>query len=214
MQDHQPSSQTAQGLHKIGLILRQHAWKDGHEQGISPTQAQVLIALQAERGGGLRLSSIAATLAVTPATASDAVSALEAKGLLTKAPDPDDRRAISITLTSKGRREARGIGLWPDALLEAIDTLDSDEHAVFQRTLIKLIHTLQTRGAIPTARMCVNCTYFRPNASADTRRPHYCAYVDAPIGDSDLRIDCDDVEILEEPQRQQLWQVFVEGQSA
>jgi hypothetical protein len=33
---------------------------------------------------------------------------------------------------------------------------------------------------------------FRPYAHPDPRAPHHCAFVDAPFGDGQLRVDCPD----------------------
>ncbi|WP_242908088.1 hypothetical protein [Actinomadura terrae] len=52
--------------------------------------------------------------------------------------------------------------------------------------------SLQDRRAIPVARMCLTCTYFRPNAHPGTDRPHHCAFVDNPFDDGELRLECPD----------------------
>jgi hypothetical protein len=40
--------------------------------------------------------------------------------------------------------------------------------------------------------MCATCVFFRPDVHDDPERPHHCAFVDAPFGDRQLRLDCDD----------------------
>ena len=42
------------------------------------------------------------------------------------------------------------------------------------------------------SRMCLDCRFFRPDVHDDPARPHHCAFVDAPFGDAQLRIDCAD----------------------
>lgn len=210
MPDHDPATQTAQGLHKIALVMRHHAWKAASQQGLSPTQAQALVALRSATGP-LRLSALADALSITPATVSEAVTALEEKGLISKSPASDDRRAIALRLTHTGKREAGRVAMWPDAMLDAIGGLDAQEHAVLQRTLIKMIRSLQDRGAVPVARMCVNCSHFRPHAHPGNPKPHHCALLEAPIGDADLRLDCDEVELIDAASSARLWQAFVEG---
>lgn len=81
-------------LSKIGLALKAQAWKGASQQGLTPTQGQVL-ALLAQRGEQ-RLGEVAQSLGITPATASDAVKALAAKGLVVKARGPGDARAVSL----------------------------------------------------------------------------------------------------------------------
>jgi hypothetical protein len=68
---------------------------------------------------------------------------------------------------------------------------------------------LQERGAIPVAKMCVTCRYFRPNVHPDPERPHHCAFVDAPFGDRSLRLDCPDQEPAPSKERSRLWKAFL-----
>lgn len=187
------ADRTLVALSKIGLALRSESWKDTVPRGLNPTQAQVLVVLK-RAGAGLRLSDIADRLGVSAPTVSASVSALERKGLVRKRPADDDARAIHISLTRAGRAEAGKLAEWPDLLLGAVDVLDPAEEAVFLKALLKIIRELQERGRISPARICVTCRYFRPNVHDDTERPHHCAFVDAPFGDRNLRVDCADHE--------------------
>jgi DNA-binding MarR family transcriptional regulator len=202
----------ASGLAKIGLVMRHHAHKAADHAGLSPTQAQVLAVLNARpHADGPTMSQIAAELAITPATLSDSVAALERKGLVARVRDTHDARIVRLSLTPAGARHARDNAGWPDVLLAALDSLSDDERAVFTRALIKMIHSLQQAGQVPTARMCPTCTYFRPNAHASTERPHHCAYVDAPLAELDLRLDCPEHNPAPAAEAQRTWQIFVHG---
>jgi DNA-binding MarR family transcriptional regulator len=68
---------------------------------------------------------------ITPATASDAVTALVDKGLVQKTKAVDDRRAIAITLTLAGQQQADQVLGWSDFLKVAVDELSPKEQAVF-----------------------------------------------------------------------------------
>lgn len=184
------------GLAKIGLALRSQAWQEAAGRGLTPTQGQAL-ALLLGSAAPLRLSQLAEGLGVTAATASDAVQALVAKGLVRKERSREDARALAVSLTPAGREEAARAASWPDFLLHAIDELSAAEQEVFLKGLIKMIRALQERGQIPVARMCVTCRFFRPNAHPDPDRPHHCAFVNAPFGDRNLRIDCPDYQSAE-----------------
>jgi len=182
-----PGALVATGLAKIGLVLRNEAWRARERTGLTPTQGQILALLRA-RGDDVTLREVAAELAVSAPTASDAVAALVAKGLVTKT----RTRTLAIRLTGRGRRAAEREAQWPDFLLEAVDALSPDEQAAFLRGLTTMIRTLQEQGRIPVARMCATCSYFRRDAHDDAERPHHCAFVDAPFGDRQLRLDCAD----------------------
>ncbi|HEX6119438.1 MAG TPA: MarR family winged helix-turn-helix transcriptional regulator, partial [Dongiaceae bacterium] len=132
-------------------------------------------------------------LGITPQTASVAIAALAAKGLVVKAPDASDRRAASLKLTRQGEVAARVAAQWPDFLLDAVRELDAEERTLFLRILIKLIRRLQVDRQIVPQRLCVTCVHFRPNAHPhDPAGPHHCAFVDAPLAETDLRLDCGD----------------------
>ncbi len=179
------------GLAKISLALKSQSWQDAGQHGLSPTQAQILSLLQA-KGKGMRLSELAEGLAVTPATASDAVRVLDEKGLVQKMRSSQDGRAIAITLTPKGKTLAAQTSCWSDLLLDAVGELSELEQTVFLRGLIKMIRKLQETGQIPIAKMCVSCRFFQPNRYPDSDRPHHCSLVDAPFGDRNLRLECSD----------------------
>lgn len=178
----------AAGLHKIGLALRHQAWQAAGGGGIRPTQGQILVALAA--GAELRPTAIAERLAVSLPTVSDSVRVLVDKGLVVKVPDRDDARATRLRLTPAGRREAAGASSWPDFLVAAVDSMSGPEQEAFLAALVKMIHALQVRGQIPVSRMCTSCRFFRPYEHDDGKRPHHCAYVDAPLGPGHLRLDC------------------------
>lgn len=200
----------ATGLHKISLVLRHAAWSEQRHTGLTPTQAQLLVLLGA-RAGGQTLSELATELGVTPATASDSVTALERKGLVEKRRAPGDGRALALRPSPAGRDLARTLALWPDFLLSALGELDADERGVFQRALVKMIRSLQVEDRIPVARMCAGCRFFRPYAHANESAPHHCAFVDAPFGDAELRLECADHEPAPPDQADAVWQRFLAG---
>ena len=178
------------GLSRIGMLLRSEGWRQAEATGLTPTQSQILAHLVAR--GPARIGAIAAEIAVTQPTTSDAVAALVRKGYVEKRPDPADARAAQLHPTDAGTRLAGQLAVWPDALLAAVDMLDDSERAAFLKGLTKMIGALQMRGAIPIQRMCVSCTHFRPNVHSDAARPHHCAFLDAAFGDAALRLACAD----------------------
>jgi len=195
------------GLAKIGIALKQQAWAEAGGRGLTPTQGQVLALLRANPDG-LRLGALAEQLGVTAATTSDSVAALQRKGLVTKEPMAGDARGVIVLLTPTGTREAAAAAAWPDFLLEAVGELSTVEQAAFLRALVSMIRTLQEKGRIPVARMCVSCRFFRPYQHDNPARPHHCAFVDAPFGDGELRLDCPDFRTAADEQAAQTWLAF------
>jgi DNA-binding MarR family transcriptional regulator len=180
------------GLAKISMALKNQSWQDATQYGLSPTQAQILALLQAQGLAGMRLLEVAAGLAVTSATASDAVRVLGEKGLIQKTKAQGDGRAIAITLTDPGRQLAEKTSCWSDLLLGTVDELSAAEQTVFLGGLIKMIRKLQESGQIPIAQMCVTCRFFQPDLYPESDRPHHCDLVNEPFGDRNLRLACSD----------------------
>ncbi|HBQ09629.1 MAG: MarR family winged helix-turn-helix transcriptional regulator [Sandaracinaceae bacterium] len=183
------ASKIADGLVRLSRVLRKDAWAEAGARGITPTQGQIL-ALVASAAEPPRLGDVARALGIKPATASKAVATLLEKELVAKHRAADDARALALSLTAAGRREAKRVSRWPDAVAAVVGTLDAEEQAVLLRTLVKIIRRLQLRGDLE-ARTCAGCAHFRPFVH-EGAAPHHCAFVDAPLGDADLRVDCAD----------------------
>lgn len=203
-------ARVAAGLAKIALVYRHEAWRASGERGLTPTQSQILATIAgATRPIGIK--SIAEALAITMGTVSAAVSTLVEKGLVRKERSASDARAIVLELTPEGERRADAAAAWPDTVLDAAAALPDRDQAGLIRGLVGLIRALQDRGSVPTSRMCVNCRFFRPNVYPGQQRAHHCMYIDEPIGDADLRVECQEMEPAPDDLRPRLWQVFLEG---
>lgn len=189
------STRLATGLAKLGLALRNELGQRSRAEGISPTQAQIVLAVATRPR---RATQLAEELGVGIATISESAATAEAKGLITRRVDPGDGRVVLFEATQAGREAAAELAGWPDFLARAVDLLPTEDQEALLRTTIHLIRQLQTEGRIPVARMCVTCVYFRPNVHPDPTRPHHCTFVDAPFGDADLRIDCGDHQSAKE----------------
>lgn len=196
----------ATGLHKLGLAMKQQAWLRANEDGLSPTQAQILAALAA--GGAQTGTELSRQLGVTLPTVSDSVRVLVEKALVAKKPDPRHPRASLIELTAAGKRQAARAESWPEFLATAVGSMSDVEQTAFHSGLVKMIRTLQENGQIPTLKMCVTCKYFQPNVHGGST-PHHCGFVDAPMANSHLRLECDDHEEAAPQVREATWQQFL-----
>jgi len=180
---------------RLAAFWRASQWQEVKDMGLNPTQADVLARVAARPE---RIATLADQLGITQSSLSDTVSALVAKGLVARRPDPADGRARQIMATSEGQKIAAQIPGSPPALDAAIATLGTSEQGAMLRSLTLIIRSLQEARAIPVQRMCVTCRYFRPHAHDDPDNPHHCAFVDAAFGDAELRMDCPDHEITTE----------------
>ncbi|HET7647889.1 MAG TPA: MarR family transcriptional regulator [Gaiellaceae bacterium] len=96
---------TAAILDELGRLLRQLTRLVGGADDEHPpmTASQRIALVELGQEGPLRVNDLAHRLGTSAATASRAVDALETLGLVTRAPEAGDRRALSIGLTPAGR---------------------------------------------------------------------------------------------------------------
>ena len=85
-------------LHRLTRSLRQA----GREPSVPPSQLVVLAGLRIN--GPSRISEIAAQVPCSQPTATALVATLDERGLVRRAPDPDDGRAVRVDITEAGAR--------------------------------------------------------------------------------------------------------------
>ena len=191
-----PASQLLIGLARLGQAVRIEAWRNAGPHNLSPLQADIIGLLHDSRGA-LRQGDIVAALASTAPTVSDAVKVLRKKELLAATRDPGDARVVLLSLSPAGQAEAARLTVVSPNLGDAVSALSDDDLAAMLRGTVTLMRELQDRHAIPVSRMCVTCRFFVPDAHpVETGRPHHCNFVDAPFGDTELRVTCPDQETL------------------
>lgn len=137
-------------LTEVDLLLRvARGWRrlgrgevGGH--GLSPHQERGLLTIARLTRGpttpGIRVSQLAEHLGIAPRSATDVADALQDAGLLTRSPDPTDRRAVRLTLTGEGLhtveqvRDRRRTGAE-----EAVAALSATDRAELRRLLRALV---------------------------------------------------------------------------
>ena len=87
--------------------LRHMAQEALAEWDVTPSQARALAVLR--RAGPQRLGELAEHLRIVPRSATEVVDALAERGLVERKPDPVDRRATLVALTSEGEEVATAI---------------------------------------------------------------------------------------------------------
>lgn len=86
--------------------------------------------------GVLRLKALAEQLRIAPRSATEVVDQLEAKGLVERIPDPQDRRAVLVRLTETGQQLRSGVQrARREQANEYFARLDSGERAELARLL-------------------------------------------------------------------------------
>ncbi len=143
-------------LDPLGVLLRQVARLTGSlEEGEAISASQRVALAELFLSGPLRLNELAARMGVSPPTASRAVDALVGAKLVERVTDPDDRRALNIDLTARGRR--------------AVDERTARAAAAFAPAAEALSHGERDELVRLLERM--NEALSRPGASAPTPAP-------------------------------------------
>ncbi len=92
------------------------------------------------RSGPMRLGDLAAREGVSPPTLTRIIAALEESGYVRRKPDPDDRRAVVVTITDHGEQVVGGLGSARVALLRArLEAVPAED----LRTLVAALAVLE-----------------------------------------------------------------------
>jgi DNA-binding MarR family transcriptional regulator len=113
---------------RIGRIARQ----GGAQSGLGGPRLSALAA--AARHGPISLAGLAAVEKVSAPTMTRVVEALVRDGLVTREPDPANRRTVRIAATEAGRRQL-GSPRGEDALVRRLDQLADSEQRALARGL-------------------------------------------------------------------------------
>ena len=182
------------GLERLGNVLRVLLQNAASAHGLSPIQIRMLIDLRFRAPSGRRVGDLAETFGLTPPTVSDALRTLADKGLVAKEPDPADRRARIVRLTTDGRDVADALSTWAAPIREHLDDVADQRKTVTLNTIMDLIASLEAAGLVSRTRMCKTCRFFAPDAHVDAGAPHHCRLLDVPLRPGDLRMDCPEHE--------------------
>jgi DNA-binding MarR family transcriptional regulator len=107
--------------------------------GVTPSQAEVLSVL-ADAGEPLSVRDVGERLVCETGSPSRLVSSMVSAGLVARESHPDDARAVSLSLTAKGRKTAARVGEVDAAIAGLITTLFSErEIATLTRALRKFV---------------------------------------------------------------------------
>ena len=96
------AEQVANRLHSAAIHLLRRVRAQDDAMGLSGPEGSALSVVVF--GGPITLGGLAAAEHVKPPTITRLVAALEARGLVTREADPDDRRIQRVTATALGRR--------------------------------------------------------------------------------------------------------------
>jgi DNA-binding MarR family transcriptional regulator len=125
-------------LYRVGLAI-QRAYEAGTaERGLKPSEAGILSSLAAD--GAQHVRGLGRRLGMGRQTVVNVSEALAARGLIDKRPDPDDARAVVLTITPAGQAALAASLAATDAFEAALAApLGPERAAALQRDLSVLL---------------------------------------------------------------------------
>ncbi|GAA2745780.1 hypothetical protein [Kitasatospora cinereorecta] len=176
-------------VERIGDAGRAMLREAAKREGLSLTQAQLLLRVTTPSAGPQSTGSFARWLEVSAPTVSDAASALVRKGLLEAVPGMTGSGRSSWVPTTAGREAAERLHTWRDPLTSALAACAPEERAVALRVLLEAVASLHRTGRITVARTCLTCRFFQLDRPGDASGD-WCGLLAAPLAPADLRVDC------------------------
>lgn len=181
--------QAAAGLEQLASLVRAQSWRQDGTPSLPLTQAAVLRML-AGAATPLRAAQVVERLGISAASLSDSLKALEAKGWLIRTADPTDKRASLLGVTDAGSEIVARLNDPQQGMAALMSSLDEQDIGALLRVTQLLVREAQQKGLATGSRTCLGCQFFRPGAGDQPGKPHFCALVQQPFGDSELRVDC------------------------
>jgi DNA-binding MarR family transcriptional regulator len=169
-------------VERLGDAARAMLRRAAASEGLSPTQAQLLLRITSHAMSAEGTGALAARLEVSAPTVSDAIHTLARKGLAERG-EPRAWRA-----TARGRDVAERLQRWRDPLLAALAEHPTQAKATTLASLLVAVAELNRSEHISTARTCPTCRFFR----GDPYGAAWCELLRAPLAPETLRVDCPD----------------------
>jgi DNA-binding MarR family transcriptional regulator len=130
-------SSLSEAFWSVARQLRQTSMQSLAQWDVTPSHSRALRVLT--RHGVMRLSELSEHLHIAPRSTTEVVDALQAKGLIERHPDAQDRRATLISLTPEGNRVIEAIRSARGTEAERFfDQLTATDRAQLARILRKL----------------------------------------------------------------------------
>jgi DNA-binding MarR family transcriptional regulator len=126
----------------LAVLIQRIRRSHGHD---TDTGARTFLLAHVDRLGPVRMSDLATTACLDQSTVSRHLRGLEEQGLVTRSPDPDDRRATLLELSGAGRHVLeRAVASRSQMIADATAGWSPDDRATFTRLLTRLANDLET----------------------------------------------------------------------
>lgn len=136
-----------EGLLRTGAHVEPELEETLAEFGLTRPSFQVLVALLRAGGNRLTQSELSRAVRRTSGTISTRLARLESAGLVTREPDPDDRRGVIVTFTDEGRRRVEAaLPAYAEACERLAIGLDEGDAGEFVRRIGEWLGFFESAG--------------------------------------------------------------------
>lgn len=184
------SNQIDQLLDRLAGLLRAEIRAIESADSLQPVQLEVLDYLARANRFSDTAKAVTEYLGQTKGTVSQTIKVLEARGLVTKTPDPEDRRVAHLVLTDKGRQLRAGVK--PSRLLQgALQTMPQPEVKQLATGLTDLLSAMQRHNKSRAFGQCRDCSHNQQNEAG-----YWCGLTQQPLSSADIELICLEFEEL------------------
>lgn len=183
------SGKIVAGLERISQAFKVLLWDKAKDLGLSPIQIQILIFIAYHKAELNTVSFLAKEFHVTKPTLSDAVRALDQKGLIEKRYSSQDQRSYTLELSELGHGILSHTQGFADPLAQQVERLDPDRREALFGTISKLIYQLHQNDILTVQRSCFACKFYTKEGTVP-----YCKLLQKELKSCDIRLDCVEFE--------------------
>lgn len=183
------SSKIVAGLERISEVFRVLLWEKAKQIGLSPIQIQLLIFIAYHKVTLCNVSKLAKEFNLTKPTVSDAVKALERKGLISKDYATSDNRSYTIHLSAKGQEIVSETNSFANPIHKQLLQIPPNKLEAVYSTLTQLIYNLNQSGILSVQRTCFGCKFY-----TNKNNTHYCNLLEEKLHTNAIRLDCPEFE--------------------
>ena len=181
------TSKIVVSLERISEAFKSLLWEYAKTIGLSPIQIQILIFVAYHKSELCKVSHLAKEFNITKATVSDAVKALNNKGLIEKEYSEVDSRSYTISLSEKGKEIVAQTDNFASPISKEFEKINTKELESLHRSLTSVIYNLNKIGILTVQRTCFACRFYEKNG-----KKHFCNFLDTELLDKEIRVDCDE----------------------
>lgn len=163
-------------LERLGTLLRSELRRAATAEDLKEVQLEAIHYLASCNRYSNTPAAVTEYLALTKGTVSQTLRALEAKGVVTKSPDPEDARVVRLSLTRSGKSLARRT-LPPTILSDVTEALGKRRLASTETELRGLLSALQRAGQNRAFGVCRTCAHFR----TEGKNSYRCGLTSEPL---------------------------------